>query len=101
MKDNEFKTLDQLEAELETAKKQYEDAQKSVTKKKAEEADRKKAELALVKEKRRMEIEDTEKKLNELYTAYLKDYGSIEWRMSNSEDDDSLLSYLLRHHLFF
>ena len=101
MKDNEFKTLDQLEAELEAAKKQYEDAQKSVTKKKAEEADRKKAELALMKEKRRMEIEDTEKKLNELYTAYLKDYGSIEWRMSNSEDDDGLLSHLLRHHLFF
>ena len=101
MKDNEFKTLDQLEAELEAAKKQYEDAQKSVTKKKAEEADRKKAELALMKEKRRMEIEDTEKKLKELYTAYLKDYGSIEWRMSNSEDDDGLLSHLLRHHLFF
>ena len=101
MKDNEFKTLDQLEAELEAAKKQYEDAQKSVTKKKAEEADRKKAELALVKEKRRMEIEDTEKKLNELYAAYLKDYGSIEWRMSNSADDDDLLSHLLRHHLFF
>lgn len=101
MKDNEFKTLDQLEAEFEVAKKQYEDAQKSLNKKKAEEADRRKAELALMKEKRRMEIEDTEKKLNELCTAYLKDYGSIEWRMSNSEDDDGLLSHLLRHHLFF
>ena len=86
MKDNEFKTLDQLEAELEAAKKQYEDAQKSVTKKKAEEADRKKAELDAEKNKRKKEIEEAKNHYCALIKQYIADYGSYTYE---SEDDDN------------
>lgn len=94
MKDNENRTLEQLEVEFENAKKAYELAQKNLTQKKTEEADRKKAELAATKEARRKEIEEVENKLDALYKAYLKDYGSIE--INRSTDDDNLFSTFLK-----
>ena len=46
-------------------------------KKKREEEDRKKAELALAKENRKKEVEDAMDNCRELIKAYVKDYGFI------------------------
>ena len=46
-------------------------------KKKREEEDRKKAELALKKEARKKEVDDAIDSCRELIKAYIKDYGSI------------------------
>ena len=69
------KTLEQLKEELLIAQKAYDDAKRLDLKKKKAEADKKKAELAAVKEKRYQEIKDAEQKLAELRSAYVKDYG--------------------------
>ena len=70
------KTLEQLKEELLIAQKAYDDAKRLDLKKKKAEEDKKKAELAAVKEKRYQEIKDAEQKLAELRNAYVKDYGS-------------------------
>lgn len=86
MENNENKTLEQLEAELEKARKAYEILIQDVQQKRSEEADRKKAELNAAKNARKQEIEEVENKLNALYKSYLKDYGAIEINKSTSDD---------------
>ncbi len=73
---NKEKTLEQLKVELEQAQAAYEIAKKLAEQKEKEEAERKRAELAAVKEKRRAEIAEVESKLEELLVAYNKDYGA-------------------------
>ena len=73
---NKEKTLEQLKAEAELATQAYNIALKAEEQKKKEEAEKKKAELAAVKEKRYQEVQDAEKRLIELKSAYIKDYGS-------------------------
>lgn len=90
--DNEVKremTLDELEAK-------YKELGEVITKKKAEEAKRKKEELAHAKESRRKEIEQKEKELCELKRNYIKDYGSYT-AVRNVGNED--FPYL--YHLFF
>ena len=57
-------------------------------KKKREEEDRKKAELALQKETRKKEIEDAADNYKKLIKAYIEDYGSI----SITSNSDGLFS---------
>ena len=70
------KTLEQLKAEAELANQVYQLALKAEKQKKREEAEKKKAELAAIKEKRYQEVLDAENKFLELKTAYMKDYGA-------------------------
>lgn len=58
-------------------------------KKKIEEEERKKAELARVKEIRKKEIEDAANNYQKLLKAYIKDYGAISIT-SNADDWISL-----------
>ena len=72
---NKEKTLEELKEELDLATKAYNLALQAEEQKKKEEAERKKAELAAVKEKRYQEVRDAENKFIELKTAYMNDYG--------------------------
>ena len=83
------KTLEQLKAEAELAAMAYETAWKAEEKKKKEEADRKKAELALQKEQRKKEVDDAIKKASNLVKEYIEDYGSF-----SISDDTNDLSFL-------
>lgn len=85
---NKEKTLEELKVEAELAQKAYEAAKKLEEKKKKEEADRKRAELELVKEARRAEIEKAEKHYKTLIKNYIKDYGSYQVTRSYDEGDD-------------
>lgn len=58
-------------------------------KKKREDEERKKAELALVKEAREKEIKDVADNYHKLLKAYIKDYGAISIT-SNADDWVSL-----------
>ena len=80
---NKEKTLEQLKAELEQAQAAYEIAKKLAEQKEKEEAERKRAEFAAVKEKRKAEIAEVESKLEELLVAYNKDYGAYVSSNSN------------------
>ena len=56
------------------------------------EEEKKKAELAAVKEKRYQEIQDAEKKLIELKQAYIKDYGS--YSNMRTYDGDTAVDFM-------
>ena len=73
---NEEKTLEQLTEELIQAQKAYDAKKEEIIKKEAEEAERKKAELALAKDKRKKEVDDAIHHAIELIKAYNEDYGS-------------------------
>lgn len=74
---NEEKTLEQLQEELTRAQKAYYDAKKLDEQKKREEEERKMAELALVKDKRKKEIDDAIDNAVKLIKKYTEDYGSF------------------------
>lgn len=73
-------TIDELEEQISEMKAKYDDLSKKLKQKKQDEADRKKAQLAL-------EIVETSKHLNQLITDYTEDYGSFSFTRSSSEDD--------------
>ena len=79
------KTLKQLEEEFAQAQKALKDKKEELARKKAEEEQRKQAELALVKDKRYKEIQKKQEELKKLINEYIKDYGSIKL---NSQTDD-------------
>ena len=70
------KTLEQLKAEAELATQAYNIALKAEEQKRKEDAERKKAEMAAIREKRYKEVRDAEDKFIALKEAYLNDYGS-------------------------
>lgn len=90
------KTLEQLQEELETAKKAYEFIQKKFSEKEKEEREQAEAKLAAEKESRYAEIKKIEKKRSELIRAYIKDYGSYNTTRAHNEDG---IPYLW--HMFF
>lgn len=93
MTNKENKTLEQLKAEAESARRAYEGAKKLAELKEKEEAERKKVELVAAQTKRKKEIEEAEKHYHDLVRQYIKDYG--EYEMSYSyEDGDDFLSFL-------
>ena len=72
---NEEKTLEELQVELETAKKAYELIQKMYAKKEAEEEKTKREKLAAEKQKRYDEVVEAYEKFAKLKAAYVDDYG--------------------------
>ena len=89
---NKEKTLEELKVEAELAQKAYAAALKAEEQKKKEEAERKKAELELVKEKRKAEIDEATERCHKLIDAYIKDYGS--YYISGTSDDADTLRVL-------
>lgn len=84
---NNEKTLDELKAELEAARKAYASIQDSVNKREAEEKEKKRAQLALERDKRKKVIEEKEEELVNLIYDYIKDYGSYKTYKNASYDD--------------
>lgn len=84
------KTLEQLQAELEQAKKAYDDAKKLDEQKRAAAAELKKLELAKAKETRKKEVTDAINRAIALLKAYTEDYGAY-----SIGDDIDDLSFLL------
>ena len=64
------------ELTLEELKAQYNALGEKIAKQEKMEAEEREAKLKAEKDARKKEIESTEKKLNELISAYIKDYGS-------------------------
>ena len=94
---NKEKTLEQLKAEAELATQAYKLALKEEEQKKKEEAEKKRAELAAVKEKRYQEVRDAENKFIELKTAYMNDYGVYSsTRTYEGETATDFLRWLLQ-----
>ncbi len=86
---NKEKTLEQLKAEAELATQAYNLALKAEEQKKREEAERKKAELAAVKEARKSEVDAAINNAIKLLKKYNEDYGSY-----SITDDINDLSFL-------
>lgn len=90
-------TIDELEEQISEMKAKYDDLNKKLKQKKQDEADRKKAQLALEKDARYKEIVETSKHLNQLITDYTEDYGSFSFTRSSSEDDTFRFPWLWRY----
>lgn len=93
------KTLEQLQEEMIAAQKAYEEAQKVVEQRKAEEAAAKKRELESKREARFKEIQEKHEELYSLIKEYCKDYGSL--KLSMGDTDDKWFSPFWRRHIFF
>ena len=98
--DNEAKremTLEELEAEYAKKIAKCETMRIQIEKKKKEEADKKKAQIAIDKENRKKIIEEKEKELIGLVRDYIKDYGA--YGINHTDENNDVFSYL--YHLFF
>ena len=71
-------TTKALEEEQSRIAEQYENLTKEINRRKREEAERKRAQLALEKKKRQEEINEAKKKYDDLVHAFIEDYGSYE-----------------------
>lgn len=89
MKNEKVFTIEELKA-------QYEALGKKIAEKEKAEAEEREAKLTAEKEARKAEIETVEKRLGELISAYIKDYGS--YNRTKTHNDDRF-PYLW--HLFF
>lgn len=83
------KTLAQLKAEFEQAQKAFNDAKRLAEQKEKEEAERKKAELILEKDKRKKEVDEAIKHCSKLLKAYIEDYNTLS--ITDYIDDFSFL----------
>lgn len=70
-------TLEELEKEYAKATEEYYNLEKQLKQKQQEEKDRRTAQLAVDKEKRKKEVEEAYNHYSKLVKAYIKDYGSI------------------------
>lgn len=77
--------IEELEKACEEAKVNFETLSEQLKKAHQEEEDRRKAELALVKEARKKEVEDAANNYQKLLKAFLKDYGAIA--LTNNPDN--------------
>ena len=89
MKDEKNLTIEELKA-------QYKALGEEIAQKEKAEAEERAAKLTAEKEARKAEIETVEKRLGELISAYIKDYGS--YNRTRTHNDDGF-PYLW--HLFF
>ena len=69
-------TTKALEEEQARIEEQYKIIIDELNKRKQEEAERKRAQLAVDRQKREKEIRDAKKKYNDLVQAFIEDYGS-------------------------
>ena len=81
-------TLEELEKELNELEDRQDALKELIKKKRHEESERKKAQLALEKDARQKEIEDTYKTLKQLVDSYVKNYGSFEIKQSYADNDN-------------
>jgi hypothetical protein len=86
MSDKKF-TTEQLEEQCEEARKAFVRLKEQLEEQKKEEEDRKKAELALVKETRKKEVEDAAKKYRTLLRDYIEDYGYFSFTTDTTDSD--------------
>ena len=68
-------TTQALEEEVALLSEQYKAAAEALNKRKKEEADRQKAQLALEKQKREEEIREIKQKYDDLVQSFVRDYG--------------------------
>lgn len=92
-------TIEELERARNDAKANYEALQKEFEKMQKEEEDKKKAKLAEEKEKRMEEIEVARKHLNDLYKAYIEDYGYL--KIETKADDYDWWPSFWKHNFWF
>lgn len=89
MKDEKVLTIEELKAK-------YKALGEEIAQKEKAEAEEREAKLVAEKEARKAEIEAAEKRLGELVSAYIKDYGSYSAKRTTN---DNGFPYLW--HLFF
>lgn len=92
-------TIEELTKAREEAKNNFDILDKQLEEMKKEEADRKAAELALQKEERMAEIEAVQKHLQELYKAYIADYGYI--KVETEADNCDWWPLFWKHNFWF
>lgn len=92
-------TIEELEKLYNKHKTETDALSKKLEEMKKEEADRKKAELELQKEKRTEEIKAAEKHLNELYKSYIADYGYL--KIEHKADDYDWFPSFWKHNFWF
>ena len=93
------KTLEQLTEELIAAQRAYDAKKEEIIKKEKEAAERKAAELALAKDKRKKEVDDAVNHAIELIKEYTADYGN--YSIANHINDLSFLFGSKPWRLFF
>ena len=81
---NEEKTLKELQAELETAKKAYELIQQKVNAQQKAEAEERAAKLKAEKDDRYKEVIDAYENFEELREKYVDDYGSFTFKTTSN-----------------
>ena len=87
-------TIEELETKYAKMMAECERVHQNIEQMKQDEADRKKALLALEKEQRTKAIEEKEEELVNMIREYIKDYGAYK-----TNHDNDAFSYL--YHLFF
>lgn len=80
-------TLEELEKQYTELTEKRNAIKEQFDRKLKEEEDRKKAQLAIEKEKRKKEIEEAEDNYRRLLKAYIADYGSYSTITSTSDSD--------------
>lgn len=78
-------TIEELEKQYAEITERYNTIGEQLRKKKQDEADRKKAQLALEQEKRKEEVDAALDQYHELLKAYIKDYGRYSNKKTNNE----------------
>lgn len=81
---NEEKTLEELQAELETAKKAYELIQQKFDAQKKNEEEAKQEKLRAEKDARYKEVIDAYENFEELRSKYVDDYGSFTFKTTGN-----------------
>lgn len=81
---NEEKTLKELQAELEAAKKAYELIQQKVNAQQKAEAEERAAKLKAEKDARYKEVIDAYENFEELREKYVDDYGSFTFKTTSN-----------------
>ena len=99
MEDKREMTLDELEAKYKKMTEEYKVIEDQIKKKKQEEEDKRKAELAASKDARYKEIEAASEHLHQLIKDYTKDYGKFSFTRNYSDNKNDYFPYI--YHWFF
>lgn len=99
MEDKREMTLEELEAKYKKMTEEYKVIEDQIKKKKQEEEDKRKAELAANKDARYKEIEAVSEHLYQLIKDYTKDYGKFSFKRNYSDDKNDYFPYI--YHWFF
>lgn len=85
-------TIEELEKEYAKITEERQNLEKVLKQKKQDEEDRKIAQLAFEKEKRKKEVDEAFEKYYTLIKEYVRDYGSYSTTTSNTVDSKYLLN---------